>query len=60
MLTNLSYDDIFSFQTDSLSCGDLQNHTRLNDEQFTKFLQSLIDSKLLLTEAEVIMKYILT
>lgn len=39
-------------KTDSLSCAELQNHTRLNDEQFTKFLQSLIDSKLLLTDAQ--------
>ena len=40
-------------QVDSLTCQELQTHTHLNDEQFTKFLQSLLDSKLLLTDAEV-------
>lgn len=40
-------------QVDSLTCNELQTHTHLNDEQFTKFLQSLLDSKLLMTDAEV-------
>ncbi|XP_045120266.1 cullin-2-like isoform X2 [Portunus trituberculatus] len=39
-------------KVDSLTCQELQTHTHLNDEQFTKFLQSLLDSKLLLTDAE--------
>ncbi|XP_076032202.1 cullin 2 [Oratosquilla oratoria] len=39
-------------KVDSLTCNELQTHTRLNDEQFSKYLQSLIDSKLLTTNAQ--------
>lgn len=46
-------------QVDSLTCQELQTHTHLNDEQFTKFLQSLLDSKLLLTDAEVSRSFLL-
>ncbi|XP_063611017.1 cullin-2-like [Penaeus indicus] len=39
-------------KVDSLTCNELQTHTHLNDEQFNKFLQSLLDSKLLMTDGE--------
>lgn len=40
-------------KVDNLTCNELQTHTHLNDEQFVKFLQSLLDSKLLsVTEGE--------
>jgi cullin 2 len=39
---------LLAFQkTDSLTCGELMEATKLNSDQFQKVLQSLVDSKLL-------------
>ncbi|KAL7647190.1 UNVERIFIED_CONTAM: hypothetical protein RMT77_002448 [Armadillidium vulgare] len=43
-------------KTDSLTCAELQQHTTLNDEQFYKFLQSLIDCKILTASEEALEK----
>jgi cullin 2 len=41
-------------KTDSLTCKEVQESLQLNSEQFGKHLLSLIESKLLLADMEVI------
>jgi cullin 2 len=41
-------------KTDSLTCKEVQESLQLNSEQFGKHLMSLIESKLLLANMEVI------
>jgi cullin 2 len=41
-------------KTDSLTCKEVQESLQLNSEQFGKHLMSLIESKILLANVEVI------
>jgi len=41
-------------KTDSLTCKEVQETLQLNSEQFGKHLTSLIESKILLADTEVI------
>jgi cullin 2 len=41
-------------KTDSLTCKEVQDSLQLNSEQFSKHLTSLIESKILLADTEVI------
>lgn len=41
-------------KTDSLTCKEVQESLQLNSEQFGKHLTSLIESKILLADTEVI------
>jgi len=41
-------------KTDSLTCKEVQETLQLNSEQFGKHLASLIESKILLADTEVI------
>ena len=48
---------LFMFDNvDSLTYDELQTHTHLNDEQFSKYLQSLLNSKLLIIEERQALK----
>jgi cullin 2 len=46
---------LLEFQkTDSLTCGELMEATKLNSDQFQKVLQSLVDSKLLAVTSDTV------